>query len=767
MDSTLSPSTLSGDALPAPSQTAANANLLSALRRWPVLLRGHVRRAAQERTKQRTRRMALDGLRLLLLCGLVSLLAAALAAAACWWQLRGSVQHSAAATLAFVDKRLYDIEQEMLFLAPPAGQPVCSDEHVATLLRASLSSNLVRRFVQGLDGQDWACGPEGRRPAFDVEGVSGPGLALSSSGQILARLVARKVGAGGVVTQAELDPQALEQALHGRARAEAAQRVVLLSAAGHRLAVLSQARVIDSSPGTEPAMLWALEHSASHALSVGVEMDTADVLAQVARQVAWAVLAALLLVATAASVVWRRAVLRARLRHRIQRALRRRQFEPHVQPIVDLATGRCVGAEVLMRWHHPQRGVLAPSEFIEEAERTGLIVPMSDLVMARAAQRLAQLARLQPALYFSFNVTPAQLRQPGFAARLAELFNDDTLPRAQVLLELTEREFVDPLASRALATLRRQGWRIAIDDFGTGHSSLASLEQLHIDRIKIDRAFVRTIDEQTVKRPVLDAIISLAAQLGVSLIAEGVETQAQWDYLQQRGVPYAQGYLFAKPMTLDAFARWLPQAPASQQAQAERPASGSTPPPSGPADLLFIDAQAQQLWQRLRTAGGLDVRARLHGLRSYADCFVGREAVDWLVRHQRLPREQAVRLGQRLMALGLMSHVLDEHDFKDDELFYRLAPVAARQATADAVAHGLAQALRGPAGPAWRAHARGLLLHRRSASGRAVIDWIVRQHPVPRATAQQWAAQLMRQGVLRHVFDDQPLRDDRTLYRLG
>jgi hypothetical protein len=353
------------------------------------------------------------------------------------------------------------------------------------------------------------------------------------------------------------------------------------------------------------------------------------------------------------------------------------------------------------------------------------------------------------------------VRQPHFAQQLADLFHADTLPREQVLLELTEREAVDPNVALALGLLHAEGWRTAIDDFGTGHSSLASLEQLPIDRIKIDRAFVSTIGEQTVNRPVLDAIIALAGQLKVRLIAEGVETQAQWDYLAARGVQYAQGYLIARPMPIDAFAPWL---------AAQQPARASgmmAPAPALPERHPTVDALAFQLWQHMRTAGGLDSRDRIHRLRSYSRCFVGREAVDWLVRHQRIGRAEAVRLGQRLAALGLIRHVLDEHDFKDAELFYRLSPPAAHDQSEPPQAEKLRVAIRGPQGVGHGDHARGLLRHRQCTSGREIVDWLVRSNAVPRATAVQWAAQLMRKGSLRHVFDDQPFRDDRTLYRVA
>lgn len=740
---------------------------------WPQWLQrwrdptAHSASLAMRRSTLRFRRLSLSPLRVSLLLATAALLAGVGVGLQTWLTQSRAVTDAALATLNGVDQRMDAIEREISFIDPPASARDCTPEQVSKLLDASLSSPRVRRFRQGLPGADFACGPEGRLPPLNLVVRPGAVLVLESTGQIANRWVVTQLGSGGWVTQAELDSRVFDPLTSSAWAPAVGQKVSLLSATGRRLAVLSghQAGTPAATAAPAESAVRSVQLSSRHSLAVEVEVGAASLWRQSGWRAATAAGIALLLGVGVAAGVWLRAVYRARLRHRIERALRRRQFEPHVQPIVDLASGRCVGGEVLMRWHHPQRGVLAPFEFIEEAERTGLIVAMSDLVMVRAAQRLAQLARLQPELYFSFNITPQQLRQNGFVQRLGEIFNAETLPRQQVLLELTEREFVDASTRRALEALHQAGWRIAIDDFGTGQSSLASLEQLHVDRIKIDRAFVRTIDEQTVKRPVLDAIITLACQLDVRLIAEGVETQAQWDYLRAHGVQYAQGYLFAKPMTIDAFARWLwHKSEAADRAAA--PLAGAQSLPLDPVDPLLANAQDQQLWQRLRTSGGLDVRTRLHGLRSYADCFVGREAVDWLVRHQAVDRAHAVRLGQRLMALGLISHVLNEHDFKDSELFYRLAAAGENATSADGAA-GLADALRGADGPRWREQTRGLLLHRGCASGREIVDWIAQQHAVDRVTAVQWAVQLMRQGVLRHVFDDQPLRDDRTLYRLG
>ena len=145
---------------------------------------------------------------------------------------------------------------------------------------------------------------------------------------------------------------------------------------------------------------------------------------------------------------------------------------------------------------------------------------------------------------------------------------------------------------------------------------------------------------------------------------------------------------------------------------------------------------------------------------------VGREAVDWLTRHLSVSRGAAVRIGRQLLALGLMQHVLNEHDFEDADLYYRLTPSDAAQAeSAVPAAADLVQALSSVHGLPWRDHVRGLLRHRRCNSGRSIVSWLSARYEVPRASATQWATQLMRQGRLRHVFDDQPFRDDTTLYR--
>ena len=681
---------------------------------------------------------------------------ATLATAGAWlWthqQQQQFVHAGAEAALRFVDRRLSAIDIELASLTRDADLPMplsaCPDALVAQLLQQSLASVLVRRFDLVQFGSPLRCEPHGERQAKPQEATAPAGLSIVPGSQLSARPVVLRPLPRGAVLQATLDPYALalpRTELPSSLLTVPLRIVVQSSPAGAQ-------PIWDTRPhpGSTPAALTATASSTMYSVSVRAQLDQGDLDAAIRRQALWSIAITWLALTALVAAAWNRAVRRARLSHRLQLALRQRQFVPFVQPIVDLASGQCVGAEVLMRWQHPHRGVLAPGEFIDEAERSGLILGMSDLTMRLAAHQLAALAQAEPRLYFSFNITPGQLREHDFPRQLAQIFGPATVPRSQVMLELTERDFVDPAACAVLAALRADGWRIAIDDFGTGHSSLGTIEQVAIDRIKIDRAFVGTIDERTVNRPVLDAIIGLARDLGVPLIAEGVETRSQWDYLAARGVASAQGYLMARPMAVADFVRWYGR----QQPGAVAP--------------MLPDTQ-RALWERMRSPGGLSVRNRLHlhRLRVYRECFVGAQAVDWIVREQRVSRAEAVRLGRHLLAAGLICHVSNEHDFDDSWLFYRLVPPPAETPLGPVTTASLRQALLAASDFPWRNHCRGVVRHNHCATGCELVDWIVRRQGATRAQAVQCAGYLMRSGALRHVFDDRPFRDDATLYRLG
>ncbi len=682
--------------------------------------------------------------------------AAASAAVAWTWHAKQAVANrSAALALAVVDERLDVLALDLTRLAglpDVAMSPaICSEPVVQALLQESLNSPLARRFEVLSRGHLVRCGPQGQRSAEPMDVPRRPGVSLVLGTERAPAPEVMLSLANGQAFTARLDAQALRlpEALWPTGLHAQSCGVVVRSDEGGALTLWgAPSKGADDAP-----LIQAQAHSGRHHVTVAAEVSAFALAAEAAKNSLWAAMLAVGLSLTGVAWTWRRAVLQSRLVHRLAHALRKRQFEPFVQPIVDLQTGRCIGGEVLMRWKHPQRGVLGPGEFIDEAERTGLIIGMSDLTMSLAAHRLAPLAQAEPDLYFSFNITPGQLREPGFAARLAEIFTADTVPRHQVLLELTERDFVDPRAKGMLIALRADGWRIAIDDFGTGQSSLSTIEALPIDRIKIDRAFVSTIDDKTVSRPVLDAIINLARELQIPLIAEGVETRSQWTYLASRDVASAQGYLMAKPMAITDYLHWW-----SEQAHTA----------ATPLELPPKDDPQRALWRRLAAVDGLKIEDRTYKLRVYPRCFVGHEAVDWMVATIGISRAEAVRRGRALVAVGLIHHVLDEHDFNDGDFFYRLTPDtagAAPETLPDAVA-GMKSFQQSLAFP-WRSHSRGLLRHHQCTTGHALVDWIMQTHGMARPVAVQWATQWMRQGALRHVFDARPFSDDRTLYRLG
>jgi EAL domain-containing protein (putative c-di-GMP-specific phosphodiesterase class I) len=236
------------------------------------------------------------------------------------------------------------------------------------------------------------------------------------------------------------------------------------------------------------------------------------------------------------------------------------QFRLQYQPIVDIETGLVTGVESLVRWEHPTRGLLGPYHFIEVAEESGAIVAIGSWVLREA---LAQFARWQSSpsptslRYVSVNVSARQFRTPGFVDQVRAALADAGARPEWLLLEITE-SLVLRDADQVwddLRALRALGVRIAIDDFGTGYSSLSYLRQMPVDVLKLDKSFIDDILLSEQQRALVDAIVTLARNLDLAVVAEGIEETSQRDALAGMGCPYGQGYLFAKPVWPDEIAR--------------------------------------------------------------------------------------------------------------------------------------------------------------------------------------------------------------------
>ena len=251
-----------------------------------------------------------------------------------------------------------------------------------------------------------------------------------------------------------------------------------------------------------------------------------------------------------------RALAALELESQLTQAIARDEFVLHYQPQVRASDGVLVGSEALIRWRHPTRGLVEPDEFIPVVEQQHLIVPIGQWVLREAVRAARRWRDAGHALPVSVNVSSLQFRDAGFGASVAQVLRDEGVGGEWLELEITERmlmEDVDAVVA-TLTDLKALGVRIAIDDFGTGYSSLGRLNRLPIDRIKIDRSFVRGLPENAGHAAIARAIVMLAQTLGLATIAEGVETAAQSDFLTALGCEELQGLLFGAPRPEHPFA---------------------------------------------------------------------------------------------------------------------------------------------------------------------------------------------------------------------
>lgn len=289
-----------------------------------------------------------------------------------------------------------------------------------------------------------------------------------------------------------------------------------------------------------------------------------------------ALLSLLLVLGVAAGAACRWQIRRASSsRGELERALEADEFVPYFQPVVRKGDYRWAGIEVLMRWQHPREGLVRPDLFIPYAEHSGQIVAMTRALMLHTTQALApHAALLEDGFHIGINITADHCRDLRLLDDCQTFLQHFPPGRVVLTLELTERKLIEPtpVTLELFEKLHVMGVMIALDDFGTGQSSLNYLRQFQVDYLKIDQSFVAMIGGDALSQHILDTIIELSAKLGLGIVAEGVETEVQRDYLARHGVDFQQGYLFARPM------------PAGELllALAARPGSPQLPPGNAP-----------------------------------------------------------------------------------------------------------------------------------------------------------------------------------------
>lgn len=239
---------------------------------------------------------------------------------------------------------------------------------------------------------------------------------------------------------------------------------------------------------------------------------------------------------------------------------KKNQFELHYQPIIHGEMKEIIACEALLRWKHPEKDYISPIDFIPIAEETGLIIPIGEWVIDEACRDLKSWGEnINQDFYMSINLSPRQILQSNFVKELVKIVEKHQVHPSQLQLEITENALMENIqqAIKTLNTLHDLGFRLAIDDFGTGYSSLSYLKQFPVHCLKIDKSFVKDLPNSQADRAIVSSTVQLGKELGLSVIAEGVETNEAQTYLQSIDCPFSQGYFFSKPLTKENFTQFM------------------------------------------------------------------------------------------------------------------------------------------------------------------------------------------------------------------
>ncbi len=244
----------------------------------------------------------------------------------------------------------------------------------------------------------------------------------------------------------------------------------------------------------------------------------------------------------------------------LEEALEKEEFEVYYQPQVNLSTGQIVGAEALLRWNHPEFGFISPDEFIPLAEESGLIIQLGEWVLREACNQAKVWSNMFPFPFkIAVNLSPYQIIQKGLTEQVKEILKELHFPPDLLTLELTENALIkdEIRAQKTIERLKGLGITLAIDDFGTGYSSLSYLQKFPFDVLKIDKSFISNLTDNPQKIAIVSGIIAIAQALNLELVAEGLEGEAELEFLTQKACNLGQGYLFSRPITARDFEKLI------------------------------------------------------------------------------------------------------------------------------------------------------------------------------------------------------------------
>ncbi len=469
---------------------------------------------------------------------------------------------------AVVARSEHVLEDSMDLLVRLANSPLphCSDGHLMALRTATKGGSYIREI--GVFSDQWmACTSSDtldipwRPPAPEWRTKTGFGVvhaeaSMAAIGETTITLTFRDHAVA-------VDPTPLVEVVNG---AEGAVSVAVADAESRQPLVLLGNRRLLSAGLSKPdagvvrdtvGIFVEVKSSIFPVLAVATEPN-GDLLKRWRAEAAPLGVVALAVAGVVAALVYFVGRWRLSPANTIRYAVKKREFTAKYQPIVDLRTGRCVGAEALARWRRADGTVVRPNGFVPFAEDNGLIELITDQMIKRVSEDLGGLLKTHPDLHVAINITPGEFQNDRTVAIMRGMVEELGISSRQIVLEATERCLMDTKIARGIISkLRANGHRVSIDDFGTGYSSLSYLQTLDVDSLKIDKCFVDAIDADAATSGVVSHIIDMARTLNLTVIAEGVETEAQARFLRERGVPYAQGWLFSKALTARQFAEFI------------------------------------------------------------------------------------------------------------------------------------------------------------------------------------------------------------------